>query len=79
MSYKLFIPIQSFTLGAVTGLWFRDELNMPIYLKIKVALIEHRILSRQKLTSDLLSVVDAEHGKEKLVDEANRVRDEHEQ
>ena len=60
MLAKIFRPASSFTLGAATAFWIRDELNMPIYLKIKVAMIEHRLLTRQKLPQDLLSIVDTE-------------------
>jgi hypothetical protein len=49
----------SLILGAFTGLIFRDEVYFPTYLRIKVALTEHRKLTRQELDSDLLDIVDS--------------------
>ena len=43
------VPIFSLLLGGATGFILRDELNMPTYMRIKTATIEHRMLSRTKL------------------------------
>lgn len=48
----------SFVLGSVTGLFFRDEVNFPTYMRIKVAILEYNLLTRQRLNTDLLDIVD---------------------
>lgn len=60
---KLTIPI-SLTLGAITGLLFRDELYFPTNMRIKVAILEYHLLSRQKLNTDLLDIIDPSGAKD---------------
>ena len=48
------VPLSMFGLGLVTGFVLRDELNMPTYMRIKMALVEHSILTRKKLNADVL-------------------------
>jgi len=48
------VPVFSLTLGLVTGFVLRDELTMPTYMRIKMSIVEHAILSRRRLTPELL-------------------------
>ena len=57
----------------------RDEMNMPVYLKIKMALIEHRLITRRPLSADLLSMIDHKHGADRMQSQANRIINEREQ
>jgi hypothetical protein len=50
----------------MTAFMVRDEMNMPVYLKIKMALIEHRLITRRPLSADLLSMIDQKHGEDRL-------------
>jgi hypothetical protein len=43
---KRIVPVLSLALGIITGFAMRDELNMPTYMRIKMATIEHRVLAR---------------------------------
>jgi hypothetical protein len=52
------VPVISLMLGAATGLIIRDELNMPTYMRIKMATIEHRVLARQKIDREILTLLD---------------------
>ena len=61
------MPTGMFGLGLVTGFVLRDELNMPTYMRIKMALVEHSILTRKKLNSDVLSILDPNQGKVRLI------------
>ena len=58
------IVASSFILGAVTGLFFRDELNFPTNMRIKVAILEYNLLTRQRLNTDLLDIVDPNSSRE---------------
>jgi hypothetical protein len=49
-------------LGAFTGFLVRDELNMPTYMRIKMATIEHRMLARQTINRELLTLLDPNEG-----------------
>jgi len=42
----------SLTLGTLTGFFYRDELVFPTNMRIKMAIIEHHMLTRQKLNTD---------------------------
>ena len=64
---KLLVPIGMFGLGMATGFVIRDELNLPTYMRIKMALVEHSILTRKKLNSDVLAVIDPNQGKVRLM------------
>ena len=57
------VPVSMFGLGLATGFVLRDELNMPTYMRIKMALVEHSILTRKKLNADVLQVLDPNQGK----------------
>ena len=51
---RTLVPVGMFGLGTATGFVLRDELNMPTYMRIKMALVEHSILTRKKLDFDTL-------------------------
>ena len=53
----------SFTLGAITGLFYRDEAFFPTNMRIKVAVLEYHLLTRQKLNTDLLDIIDPNQAK----------------
>lgn len=55
---KFVVPLGSLILGASTGFVMRDELNMPTYMRIKTATLEHRMLARQKLNVEILNLLD---------------------
>ena len=75
---KLLVPLGMFSLGLATGFVFRDELNMPTYMRIKMALVEHSILTRKKLNSDVLAVIDPNQGKVRLMRQHQETLEEHE-
>ena len=50
--------LASFLLGATTGFFYRDELYFPTYQRIKVAVLEYHLITRQKLDIDLLEIID---------------------
>jgi hypothetical protein len=55
---KVGLSIFSFGLGVSTAFVLRDELTMPTYMRIKMALVEHSILTRRQLSTDLLTIID---------------------
>ena len=59
---KLSLTCFSFGLGVSTAFIIRDEMTMPTYMRIKMALVEHSILTRRRLSSDLLTIVDQNQG-----------------
>ena len=61
------VPMGMLGLGIATGFVLRDEINMPTYMRIKMALVEHSILTRKKLNSDVLALLDPNHGKLRLM------------
>ena len=63
MSSQTLVPAFMFSLGMATGLVMRDELNMPTYLRIKMALVEHSILCRSKLDPEVLYSLDPNQGR----------------
>lgn len=56
-------PVGSLLLGGVTGFYYRDELFLPTNMRIKVAVLEYHLLSRQKLDTDLIDIVDPNSAK----------------
>ena len=62
MAARVLVPAGMFGLGLVTGFVLRDELNMPTYMRIKMAMVEHAILTRRKVNPDVLSVLDSHQG-----------------
>ena len=68
----------SFGLGMATGFAFRDELTMPTYMRIKMATVEHSILSRKRISTDLLKLIDVNSGKGAIEKQSQRVFDERE-
>lgn len=60
---RTLVPIGMFGVGLVTGFVMRDELNMPTYMRIKMALVEHSILTRRKLNPDVLQILDSNQGR----------------
>jgi len=71
------VPVSMFGLGMATGFALRDELNMPTYMRIKMALVEHSILTRKKLSSDVLQVLDPNQGKVRLLRQQEKTLLEH--
>ena len=59
---KVAVPVSFFGLGLATGFVLRDELTMPTYMRIKMSLVEHSILTRRKLSSDTMRVLDPNQG-----------------
>ena len=51
-------PSLSLMLGAFTGFYYRDELYFPTNMRIKVAVMEYTMLTRQKLNMDLVDIID---------------------
>ena len=68
----------SFLLGGVTGLFYRDELYFPTNMRIKVAVLEYNLLTRQKINIDLLEIIDPNQSKQ-LAQKTKRLEDEHAQ
>lgn len=64
MKAALTTIIGSFTLGASTGFFYRDELYFPTNMRLKVSVLEHNLLTRQKLNTDILDIVDPNSSKE---------------
>ena len=62
MAEKKVLPFFSFVFGASAGFVMRDELTMPTYMRIKMATIEHRMLSKTKLKMEHLSLLDPNEG-----------------
>ena len=75
---RTLVPVGMFGLGTATGFVLRDELNMPTYMRIKMALVEHSILTRKKLDFDTLQVLDPNQGKARLKKQQERTLKEHE-
>ena len=51
---NIMVPVGMFSLGLATGFALRDEMNMPTYMRIKMALVEHSILTRKKLNFEIV-------------------------
>ena len=58
MSSRTLVPIGMFGIGLATGFVLRDELNMPTYMRIKMALVENSIITRRKVDVDVLQILD---------------------
>lgn len=54
----------SFLLGGISGLFYRDELYFPTNMRIKVAILEYHLITRQKLNTDLIDIIDPNTAKE---------------
>lgn len=76
---NVLVPMSMFSLGMATGLILRDELNMPTYMRIKMALVEHSILTRRKVSSDVLQILDPNQGKVRLLRQQEKTLLEHHQ
>ena len=81
MVFKLFragdqiggmVSFYFFLLGGVTGFFVRDEMNMPTYLRIKMATVEHSILTRKKLDADLIAMLDPNFYKNRMQTRASQ-------
>jgi len=55
---QLFLSFSCLLLGAATGFVVRDELSMPTYMRIKMSTVEYHIMSRKRLSPDLLNIID---------------------
>ena len=51
-------PIISFTLGATTAFFVRDEMNFPTYLRIKQAYLTHMERTMQEPSEIVLRIID---------------------
>ena len=60
------VPVLSMLIGMATGFVVRDELNMPTYMRIKIATVEHRVLARSKLNKEVLTLLDPNEGRYQL-------------
>ena len=59
MSSNTFLtPLISLILGGITGFYYRDELFLPTNMRLKVALLEYTMLTRQRLNMDLVDILD---------------------
>ena len=79
MSSHTLVPIGMFGIGLATGFVIRDELNMPTYMRIKMALVENSIITRRKVDVDVLTVLDPNQGRLMLQRRTQKTLDEHEQ
>lgn len=61
---KSLVIASSLLLGGINYLIFRDELNFPTNMRIKVSILEYHMLTRQKLDIDLLDIIDPNTSKE---------------
>ena len=52
-------PLFAAVIGGVTGFYYRDEIYFPTNMRIKVAMLEYHMLSRQKPDMDVLDIIDA--------------------
>lgn len=78
MSSHTLVPIGMFGIGLATGFVIRDELNMPTYMRIKMALVENSIITRRKVDVDVLTVLDPNQGRLMLQRRTQKTLDEHE-
>lgn len=60
---KLLIA-SSIVLGSITAVFIRDEMSFPTNLRIKRAVLEHRLVTRQRIDADLLEIIDPNSSKE---------------
>ena len=79
MNSHTLVPIGMFGIGLATGFVIRDELNMPTYMRIKMALVENSIITRRKVDVDVLTVLDPNQGRLMLQRRTQKTLDEHEQ
>lgn len=68
----------SLVLGGMTGFVIRDELNMPTYMRIKTATLEHRMLARQKLSVDVLSLLDPNEAEHRIKSQREKIESAYE-
>ncbi len=61
---KYLTPSFSMILGAVTGLYYRDELFLPTNMRLKVAVLEYNLLTRQRVNMDLMDIMDPQNARE---------------
>jgi len=45
-------------IGAASGFFYRDEVFFPTNMRVKVAVMEYSMLTRQKLDMDLVDIID---------------------
>jgi hypothetical protein len=64
-------------LGAATGFVLRDELTMPTYLRIKMSMVEHSILTRRKLDANVLSMLDPNLHRNRIQERAEQTDRDH--
>ena len=73
------VPLGMFSLGAATGFVLRDEMTMPTYMRIKMALVENNILTRRKLNADVVQMLDPNLGKLRYQRQHEKTLREHEE
>jgi hypothetical protein len=61
MSYAT--PLVASLLGAVTAFYYRDEVFFPTNMRIKVAMLEYHMLTRQKLDMDVVDILDGNNAR----------------
>lgn len=52
-------PLFAGVLGMTTGFYYRDEAFFPTNMRIKVAILEYHVLTRQKMNMDLIEIIDS--------------------
>lgn len=73
----LITPCLSLVLGAATGFFYRDELFFPTNIRIKVAVMEYHLLTRQKVDMDLVDIIDPSNSQQ-LASKSKRIVEEYE-
>jgi len=48
----------SVLLGGITGFYYRDEAFFPTNMRIKVAVLEYHMLTRQRVNMDVIDIID---------------------
>ena len=72
------VSVGMFGLGCATGFILRDELTMPTYLRIKMATVEHSILTRRKLDPEMIQMLDPNAHKNQVMANASFAMRQHE-
>ncbi len=55
---SLATPVLAAVLGSITAFYYRDEVFFPTNMRIKVAMLEYHMLTRQKLDMDIIDIID---------------------
>lgn len=60
---SLVTPVVASLLGAATAFYYRDEAFFPTNMRIKVAMLEYHVLTRQKINMDVIDILDGNNSK----------------